>query len=145
MSEDRYNHFWEEYKISEQQMLAQGTKLSQAIITISGGALALSVTFLEKIAASPIPCTLPILGISWLLLCLSLLSIMLSIASSHRAMDNHLDYLIECLNDPEKDYERPNNPSNETTIVRRKISLWTCVSGVIFLATFAFINAVLKA
>ncbi|MDP0496013.1 MAG: hypothetical protein Q7Q73_07360 [Verrucomicrobiota bacterium JB024] len=145
MSDDRYNHYSEEFKITEQQMLAQGTKLSQTIITLSGGALALSVTFLEKIAAEPAPYTLPFLGGSWLLLCLSLLSILLAIASSHQAMDFHLDYLIDCLNDPEKEHERPENPHNSRTFVMKRISLWACVLGVIFLATFAFINAVLKA
>ena len=41
-------------------------RYDQWVLTLSGGALAISLTFLEKIAPQPAPMTLWLLGLSWL-------------------------------------------------------------------------------
>src|ERR1035441_8332712 len=41
-------------------------RYDQWVLTLSGGALAISLTFLEKIAPEPAPMTLWFLGLSWL-------------------------------------------------------------------------------
>lgn len=41
-------------------------RYDQWVLTLSGGALAVSLTFLEKIAPEPVPATLWFLALSWL-------------------------------------------------------------------------------
>jgi len=56
------------------------------VLTLSGGALGLSITFIEKIAKNPTADTLFWLKISWACLVLSLLSALLSLVTSQSAI-----------------------------------------------------------
>jgi len=56
------------------------------ILTLSGGALGLSITFLDRIAGRSIPCALPCLVVSWTLLVLSLLLALASLVTSQSAI-----------------------------------------------------------
>lgn len=56
------------------------------ILTLSGGALGLSITFIEKIATNPTADTLFWLKLSWICLVLSLLAALLSLVTSQSAI-----------------------------------------------------------
>ena len=64
------------------------------ILTLSGGALGLSITFLEKIAPTPNPETVWLLTFSWVLFVASILAALISLLTSQsaiREMRNSLD------------------------------------------------------
>ena len=57
----------------------------KAILTLTAGALGLSITFLDKIAANPLPETLFLVGLSWLLFILAIICIVASFLTSQSA------------------------------------------------------------
>jgi hypothetical protein len=63
----------------------------RAVVVISGGALAVSVTFLEKLAPHPVVASLNRLWIGWIGLAISLSSIILSMLAGHRALEDALE------------------------------------------------------
>ncbi len=67
----------------------------KAILTISMGGLALSITFLKDIAPHPLPGTLWSIGTSWSLFVASMLSILASFLTSQIACRRHRDLLDE--------------------------------------------------
>ncbi len=63
------------------------------VLTLSGGALAISITFLEKIAKNPTPATLPWLEYSWLFLIACMLTALSSLVTSQYAINENLKML----------------------------------------------------
>lgn len=66
-------------------------RYDQWVLTLSGGALAISLTFLEKIAPHPSVATLPLLGLSWLAYILAVLSGFSAIYFSREALYRQLE------------------------------------------------------
>lgn len=58
----------------------------KAVMTLSGGALAISLTFINDILASPIAGTLYLLIFAWVFLALSITAILVSMLGSHWAL-----------------------------------------------------------
>lgn len=58
----------------------------RAVMTLAGGALGLSVTFIHGLVAEPAPCSLTWLGLAWTLLAVSLLAILVSFLASQHAL-----------------------------------------------------------
>jgi hypothetical protein len=66
-------------------------RYDQWVLTLSGGALALSLTFLEKIAPDPSHCTLLFLGLSWFAYIIAVLAGFCAIDTSRKAIYRQLE------------------------------------------------------
>ena len=110
------------------------------ILTLSGGALGLSITFIEKIAKNPTPETLFWLKLSWGCLVISLLSALLSLVTSQSAIRENrkeLDIAYSEKRDPNLGF--PRWFTNFTNVLNWG-SLFLFIVGVIFLCVFSFKN-----
>lgn len=90
MDYQSYLSYRENYDKAELEMSG---RYDRWIITLSAGALALSITFIKEIAPSPVPCSVLVLVVAWAFLVLSLLSALISLLTSQRAIrDMREDY-----------------------------------------------------
>ena len=124
-----------------------GGRFDKMVTALSGGALALSITFLEKIAPEPITWTLYILGTSWFLLVVSLLLNLSTLAESQNALQQKIrnaDNEMRIRLYPEDEPATTDTKRNKHSARVSRLSFfckWTCIVGVLLLATFALINA----
>ena len=110
------------------------------ILTLCGGALGLSITFIEKIAKNPTPDTLFWLKFSWGCLVISLLAALLSLVTSQSAIrENRNEIDLAHL---EKRAPSLSFPKWFTCITNGLNwgSLFIFILGVIFLCIFSFKN-----
>ena len=110
----------------------------KAILTYTTGALALSITFLEKIAPNPRPDSLYLVACSWTLLILSTVCMVASFLTSQSACRRQrqlLDDEFSKDNVPKQD----NRFSNWTSKLN-VVSYFLFVFGVICLARFSWVN-----
>ncbi len=70
-------------------------RYEKAILTIAGGSLGLSITFVEKIASKPEPWTLILLGVAWLCLVTTLLVELVTLDWSQKATTFSLEIEVE--------------------------------------------------
>ena len=116
----------------------QQQRVDQLVTGGAAGALALSITFLEKIAPTPGPATRPLLLAAWGLLLFSLGLTLASHYASCDAFDRTIVDFDDC-------YARgvPFAGPNASTRNAARLSRWGAgafVGGVLFLAAFAFVN-----
>ena len=100
------------YKIrqsyDEAELEASG-RYDKWILTLSGGALGLSITFIEKLAKNPTPETLFWPKLSWGCLVISLLAALLSLVTSQSAIRENrkkLDLAYSEKRDPNLSFSR---------------------------------------
>ncbi|MDQ8201296.1 hypothetical protein QEH56_24260 [Pelagicoccus enzymogenes] len=151
MSEEKdiaYEAYKEQRFEADRFALEIGGRFDKMVMTLSGGSLALSITFLEKIAPNPIQWSLWILGTSWLLLVISLLLDLSSLAESQNALqkkisnaDNQMLQRFYPEQAEYKDLETERNDFREKVSTYSNLCKWTCILGVSLLASFALINA----
>jgi hypothetical protein len=127
-------------------------RYDQWILTLSGGALGISLTFLEKIAPLPSANTIFLLGIAWVFLIASLLSGLLAVLASQYAVYGQVlvldeDYAAWRKSIVEGDSASPPHPAsarkNRYTVrtdLLNKSSAASFVLGVFFLCCFSFSN-----
>jgi hypothetical protein len=134
MTEDKSNlqKLWDRSCEAEER---QSQGYDRAIITLSAGALAISVTYLQDIAPEPVHKW--VLGLSWACLGLSLLASLGSMLTSQHAHRRHRQILDALLAD--KDEGDANTWSDVTNGLNWASSL-TFALGVIFLFAFCFVN-----
>ena len=149
-----YNHYLTPTRGSEplymKPLLKQVPDMNRTILTLGGGALALSITFLEKIAPSPHPSTVIILVIAWLALLLSVVMQLLALASSQKAvqlqierLDSEYGYYRAADNLEEAVRTKPSEPENphvKCVSTYNVISRWALIFGIILLFMFSGIN-----
>jgi hypothetical protein len=127
-------------------------RYDQWVLTLSGGALAISLTFLEKIAPNPSHYTLFILGFSWLAYIVAVLAGFLAIDTSRKAIyrqleigDDNYDQFSKTTTkqkpegEPLSDEKNTNRPA-ELVGCLNKVSLTSLVIGTAFLCIFAIAN-----
>lgn len=147
----KHEHFVKLTQVSEYEREVAG-RLDKAIITLSGGALVLSVTFLKEIAPSP-EFEWMLIG-SWLCLSTSLLTLLLHLPSAIQALhaqqkiyDRSYKQLVEekveapvtdlpQQADGEPSYAELANRSN----TRMGVSIWALVIGIALMALFSLMN-----
>jgi hypothetical protein len=113
----------------------------KAIMTLSGGALALSVTFIHDIVASPLPGTIIALWFGWCSLAASLITIMISYVSSMSGMTDILEDVNEAIKKNNPIVPSPKSKrANRITIGFNNASWIFLVVGIISLAVFAILN-----
>ena len=112
----------------------------KAALTLSGGALALSLTFIDDIAPNPIQCTLWLIGFAWLSLIVSITAVMISFQLSQSASRRQREIWDEAfLADDDQLLKVPNKYSWWTDALN-KTSLATFILGIILMSIFALTN-----
>lgn len=111
----------------------------KAIIALSGGGLALSLTFLENIAPNPREDTLWLLGVAWLCFIASLFVVLLSFLFSQWACDRQHS-IIDNLYAGWQAVEEEKNPFRTWTHRLNLASYVLFVGAVSFLAAFSWTN-----
>lgn len=112
----------------------------KAILTISTGGLALSITFLKDIAPDPSKGTLVLVGISWICFGLSMLTILFSFLSSQIACRRQRDLLDELYLDGTRDQEKKANWWSSLTHWLNLASYILVFVAICFLALFSWLN-----
>jgi len=110
------------------------------ILTLSGGALGLSITFIEKIASNPTSDTLIWLKLSWGCLVVSLLAALLSLVTSQSAIRENREELDSAHS--ENRAPRLSFPRWFTYVTNALNwgALLLFILGVVFLCVFSFKN-----
>lgn len=116
----------------------------KSLIAGAAGALALSVTFIEKLAPNPSGPSLSVLGVGWLLLLVSLAGSLLSFvlrSHAYRLARESLDAAVlsgqlDLSNVDMSAVSRSNRSLDRLNHVR----LWSLLLGVVLLVVFAFYN-----
>jgi hypothetical protein len=129
-------------------------RYDQWVLTLSGGALALSLTFLEKIAPEPAHYTLYFLGFSWLAYIVAVLAGFCAIDMSRKAIYRQLEIGDENYEQfrkttteekPEGDSlpeeKNENRPAKKLSCLN-VVSLTFLVIGTVLLCVFAIANLV---
>lgn len=107
------------------------------VVTGAGGALVLSITFLEQIAPNPEPWTLKILVASWVALLAALGLALGGLYATQRAHEKQQENLLERYFG---DASEPENPWDKGTIWADRLAFTSLFVGVALLTVFAFIN-----
>jgi len=125
-------------------------RYDQWILTIAGGALAVSLTFIEKIAPQPSAATLWILVLSWLAYIVALLSAFAAIYVSREALYREIE-IDEVAYDRFRKTTTPENPCGEMGTaeenkhrrrleILNKVSLASVGAGTLLMCLFALCN-----
>ena len=110
----------------------------QAVMTLSGGALGISITFIHDIAPAPKAGTIWLLGIAWCFLALSIAAILISKLTSQWALQK----AIRQVDDGTIGQQRPGARFAVWTRSLNVTAGMAFLLGVIFLAWFTVTNVV---
>jgi hypothetical protein len=158
MNEDYSNKLYAEYsaqrvKLDDASLEAAG-RYERAVLTISSGALALSVTFIDKIASDPQAWTLIFLVLGWVLLLAAVIFQLLALSASHEAtreqikiLDLQYSYYFSA-DDPAQavrnGWEEPTNKFNSRVNNFNIFAQVALITGVVCVLTFSALNIVYK-
>ena len=127
-------------------------RYDKAILALGGGSLALSVTFLEKIAPHPTPWTFIVLAVSWLSLIASVLFELFALSASQTAINEGIEqaeyeyneYLRSLPEAPKEDNTKRKRPDPELYAKRvrlwNRLSIWLLTGGIGLLCLFSVLN-----
>jgi len=110
----------------------------KAILTLSSGALGISIAFVSKLVPHPYALTLFFLGFAWIALVLSLLSTLISLLTSQIGLRK----TIEQVDEGTIYAETPGGWFTTATIASNILAAITLIIGVSFLVLFALINLI---
>jgi len=120
----------------------QSKSYDQTILTFSSGAIALSLTFVEKITPSPLYPWL--LYASWIFFGLAVIAVIASFLFSQQAFQNEISYLDSVWNAVNKrESEMPQRVVNRHTTATRRLNMASgsmFVAGIVFLVLFGATN-----
>ena len=151
---DRYEAYSKEREVLRSASLQLGGRYDQWLLTLAGGALALSLVFIEKVAPEPTTWTLVFLVPGWGALVASIATGLLALDAGHHSYDIQIEFLDQSFRDFSKkasqidytteDYEdepeEPINPHIKKLKLYNKISLWSFITGIILLCLFSIFN-----
>jgi hypothetical protein len=137
-ADKEYADYLEERKalIAGEQDATKG--LDQAMLTLSGTLLGLSITFVQNLAAKPVRAW-PLLGLAWLGLLLSLLATLLSFYWSAAAFRKERE-LRNRLFEGDRSARTERNPFSDRTAHLNKVSIGCFILGVALLGIFTIVN-----
>ena len=114
-------------------------QFDKLVTTLSGGALALSVTFLTDISPDPDPDTHAFVAYAWGAFILSILFTLCSHLLSHWATEYEVEKLDKRHRNREQEYD-PNNFYRLLVNIFNPCSAISFIVGVIYLVRFAYAN-----
>ncbi len=139
-SEDRYYPVYQQHRGKLQEIwIDQSRELDKAVLTISSGALAISITFIDKIVHGHEILFPFFLLLSWLLFALTMFTTTLSFLTSRKSLGKQIDlyddYYINNL-----PVERREKFYSFITTVLSVVSIICLVSGIASISYFAYAN-----
>ena len=140
-SDTEYQIYLDHRKVLNNMELEVSGRYDQWIITLAGGALIFSITFLEKIATQPKPLTLWFLGASWIFLLLTLIFGLFSLLTSQSAIRRERDILDENLGEENPTPESQKNIFATCTHLLNVLSIITFALGIMLLCLFSILNS----
>ena len=116
----------------------------KAVLSLSGGALALSLIFIKQVAPSPVAGSLPFVAVAWFGFAAAAVCMSASLLTSQYAIQHQINVLdLEYQANPAKPGEAKNIWSAATQLLNwLAISLF--VIGVALFASFSFMNLPVK-
>jgi hypothetical protein len=136
--DENYRAYLEQRQFYNEKEFEMSERYDKWILTLSGGSLAVSLTFLEKFGSNPIPWTKALLGGCWLLLLVTIICGLSSFLTSQSAFRRQRDILDDSLDDKAKSNQR--NCLACTTNGLNIASLICFIAAVAFLCAFALVN-----
>jgi len=136
-----YQIYLDHRKVLNNMELEVSGRYDQWIITLAGGALVFSITFLEKIATQPKPLTLWFLGAAWVFLLLTLIFGLFSLLTSQSAIRREREILDENLGEENPTPESQKNILAICTHWLNVLSIITFTLGIILLCIFSILNS----
>lgn len=151
----RYEAYIKEREALLNDSLQVSDRYDKAVLTLGGGALALSVTFLEKIAPHPTPWTFSVLALSWACLIASVLFELFALSTSQTAINESIEGLQEQYAEylrslgVEEDGDKERRPEGKIPNPQRfakrtrlwnTISIWLLTGGIGMLCLFSVLN-----
>ena len=128
----------EERKVLIQMENEASKSFDMTLVTLSSGALGLSLTFIKTIAPIPKPDSVWFLYSAWIALIVSLITILISFLASQAAIRKQRDYLHEyCLN---ATFVQPDDWRARATRWLNRLSLAMLILGVILITVFVTWN-----
>lgn len=116
----------------------------KAILTLSAGALGISITFINQIAPNPIPDTKCLIISAWIFFSLSVFLTLISFLTSQMACRRQIEICEEfLLNNKSKDDSRVNKPATITTCLNY-LSIFFFSLGIMTLVLFCLKNLPFK-
>jgi hypothetical protein len=115
-------------------------QFDKAILTLSAGALALSITFIKQIASQPKQNSIYWLIAAWSFFCLSLLSTLISFLTSQAACRNQREILDGDIAKKDDSELVHKNKASSWTNTLNYFSIITFILGVVSLIIFSAIN-----
>jgi hypothetical protein len=153
LSAEHLNKLHEEYCREREKLhdaaLETGGRYDRAVLTISTGALGVSIVFVEKLAPNPALYTAPALIVGWLLLLASVVFQLLALEGSQTATNEQIRILDrqygaifkhETAANYEHLYEQAENKAVKRVTLFNSISLWALVAGIVSILVFSSIN-----
>jgi hypothetical protein len=139
----RYNAHLEERKPLEEALLEVSGRFTQWSLTLSGGALALSITYVEKLTPA-LAAGRWLLITSWSCLSLSIITNLFSLFLSQKAILKAIDMSVRRLviwrKDPIATYAQEVNKQSTWTLHLAVASLIFFTLGVIFMCLFVYLS-----
>jgi hypothetical protein len=125
----------------EQTYYQASRDYDKAVLTLSAGALGISIAFVRDLAPSPHPATKVWLGSAWVFLGVSLLSTLISLLTSQYALRRSITQVDAMIRkDETATRERPGGRLGAVTRTLNICSALALVVGIFFLAKFALAN-----
>ena len=132
---------------AEKFALEIGGRYERMLSLVAGGALAVSLTFIEKVSPSPIPYSQWIVLSSWMFLTSAIIASLVAIYQSQNAQQKKIENLdteiLQALHPDDKKYKGIDtslNPFSRKVFWANRISLWSTLIGLLSLVLFAFVN-----
>lgn len=144
MAPDDRKEFLEERRRYIEAEVTNARRHREIVIAGAAGTLALSITFLEKIAPTPVPWTLWFLGVGWLAMLGSLAFSVFSFrvtVQAHQANRRRFDKLY--LGEAADEEQRAVDGWNQKTVSFGSWADGLLALGMACLAVFAFLNVAL--
>jgi len=141
-AETCYQVYVDERKQQCEASLELSGRFDQWMVTLPGGALALSLGFLEKIAPNPAAPSVYLVGCAWVTLISSLLFALTSLFTAVYGCNRQItiiDDAEKCRQAGAPSLDAPNRWRTATHVLNI-LSLVTFIAGTVFLCGFAFSN-----
>jgi len=124
-------------KVLEQRLAEVSAEYGKAVITLSGGALAVSFAFVTDLVPDPIPSTVWRLWLAWLSFGTSLASILLAMLTATFALRHAIKQVDDGTIDSD---DVPGRWRSRVTSALNVSAIITFFAGIFFLAYFALTN-----
>jgi cell division protein FtsL len=142
-----YKEYVDQRNETNRFALEVGARYEKLLSLVAGGALVVSLTFIEKIAPHPSEYTKWAILAAWILLGVGIISSLIAIYQSQNALQKKIENLdteisqkLNPENEELKKLDATSNPHIETVRTANKWSLYSTLGGLFFLILFAFLN-----